>query len=179
MKKQGILMPETLKLILAVVGIVILFGLAVKLYQVSTAKTDVQQAKFNLDTINRIIENLVKEGGGEEEYILLSPKEWVLTTWPINYVYYYDDGLGSPIMIEYPESYIPNQCKVNNWKRCICLCSEVSGDELLEACNKLSICKEIQINLEKNSPIFISDLIEKKKPLTISLNNENLKFYVK
>lgn len=179
MRKKGILMPETLKIILAVLGIVILITLAVKMYNASITRTEIEQARFNLDIIERTIANL--EEGSSQEYLLLSPKGWVLTTWPIKYSYY-SPAIGpgaNPAPFEYPESYIPNQCKKNNWQRCICFCSPPSDGQLLEACDKLAVCKNIKNELEKESPIYVDNLIDNKKPIVFSLNNGKLSFIMK
>lgn len=176
--KKAILMPEILKIIIGVLCIVVLIYLAVKIYGASTGRTEIEQARVHLETINRIIENIKEDES--QEYILLSPKDWLLTGWPINDGHYLIDVDQSPL-IKYKDSDMPDKCMESNWKYCLCMCGPVNKDknEILNACNELSLCKEIKIDLEKNPAIHISRLIANKKPIIISFKDNKLSITVK
>lgn len=176
MNKKAILMSEVLRIILAVLGIVILMSLAVGLYGIFI-KSDLDKVRIHMDNIERIVNNL-KEGESEN-YVLLNPKEWVLTTWPIDYARetYILPTAPAPDRYTsdvYTDTDMPNECKKNNWQRCICFCSPVSNRELIEACNKLSVCKNINSDLEKNKPVNIEDLIRNKQVVNFILQNNKI-----
>ncbi|MBI2629394.1 hypothetical protein HYW74_04900 [Candidatus Pacearchaeota archaeon] len=189
MNKKAILMPEVLKIILGVLGIIVLFGLAIGLYGIFM-KTDIQLAKTNLNKIEKVITGL-KEGQ-TEEYLLLNPRGWALITWPSDYTYLYTyqrvvvgDNQGGEIFHEGTlKDSKPHNCR--NWEKCLCFCQyDPTGNykTMLDNCDKLSVCKEIKnfdirVNsdgsLEKDQPIYIDDLINNKEPITLSLKNNKI-----
>lgn len=78
--KRAILMPETLKIILAVIGISILGYLAFSFYGMFAKSTASKQAEDSLEEIYSVVEK-VKSDGKEMEIFLKSPNEWWIIAW--------------------------------------------------------------------------------------------------
>jgi hypothetical protein len=74
--KNGILMPETLKIIIAVICIGLLVYLSVSLYGIFAQQTKIEQARATLDQIFAEIEGL--EEGEKSDYLVVAPKDWVI-----------------------------------------------------------------------------------------------------
>lgn len=182
MRKKGILLPEVLKIIMGLLGIVILLALAVGLYGIF-AKTDVQIANQHMDKIANIVNNL--KDGETQTYLLYSPKGWALTAWPLSYTVLdiTSDDKTNDISTHVVKG-IPNQCISNNWKYCICFCKMQSAsysEDVLSDCNLFGVCRESKIPLVKinfdsskqeNQQIYVSSLVDNKKALFL-LNNNN------
>ena len=137
--KKGILIGETLKIIIGVLAIVLLITFAAKLFGLFSAKTEIEQAKEQMDILEKTINGL-KEGD-VKPYVLLSPNNWVLTGWPskgyINTagaIYRHTEYVGE----------IPNECLKYGWEKCICLCESKKISNFLNWCQENSICKEIK-----------------------------------
>lgn len=172
-KKADLLPEETLKIILAVIGIGMLVLLAVLLYGIFSKRQDVVQAETNMNYITAIINRmdgelrgLNRDGVKTEAYVLLNPSKWGLSAWPI------------PIKGKEEK---PNACL--NWDRCICFC-EINwfsnmpfadkSASYLKSCNQLSVCRQItqdEFFVEPTNPIQINELIKKgnAKELEITL----------
>jgi len=71
LSRRGILLPETLKIILAVMAIVVLVFLASNLLTIFSDKAKFEQAKGTLDDIIAV-EKVMKDGE-EKTYLILSP----------------------------------------------------------------------------------------------------------
>lgn len=97
-KKSEILIPETVRIVIAVLCIVILIYLAYKLYSLFTTKTELEQARETLEQIVGKI-NLLKEGE-IYNYLTLVPSDW--------FIVYYKQGENSP--------------SICNNKNCLCMC---------------------------------------------------------
>ncbi len=121
LNKKAILMPETLKIIIAVVCIFLLVYLAVLLYGMLIKKTALEQAKETLKQITAEINSL--EEGGEGSFLITSPKNWFIIS--------FEEGESSP-----------KQCKGKN---CLCIC----GGKEIKSCDDMGICKitEKEINI--------------------------------
>jgi len=190
--KRGIFLIENaVKLAIAVICLIFLFYLMVSLAGISTQKTRAQQAKANLDNLERTINSL--EAGKTAKFVLLSPSGWALTSWPVEPLF---------------GKMIPRECEENNWERCICLCKYAkmsvnqflgavkrgdvpnSAEDFKDACNELSYCKEIKekelyINSNwlnnllgvNNAPLFVDELLKDGEHLLIK--KENIKDGVK
>ena len=184
MNKKAILMPEVLKIILGVLGIIVLFGLAIGLYGIFM-KTDIQLAKTNLNKIEKVITGL-KEGQ-TEEYLLLNPRGWALITWPSDYTYVVilGDSHGGGVSPEYSlKDSKPYNCR--NWEKCLCFCQyDPIGNykTMLDNCDKLSVCKEMKninirvnndISLDNDQPIYVDDLIKDEESIILSLKNNKI-----
>lgn len=171
-KKADILPEETLKIILAVIGIGLLILLAVLLYGIFSKRQDVVQAETNMNYITTIINRmngelsgLNQEGVKTEAYVLLNPSGWGVFAWPIG-----------------AEEEKPNACL--NWEKCICFC-EINWfskvplvDKMasyLKSCNQLSVCREIkqdEFSVEPTNPIQINELIKKDKAKELEITLE-------
>jgi len=99
--KRAILVPEVMKIIIAVVCITLLIVLSVQLYSLFKAKTRIDQANGNLEEIMARMSEL--KDGEKFSFNLLSPSGYILTGWPI-------------------ASYLPEACSKNNWQNCLCFC---------------------------------------------------------
>ena len=75
-------MPEVLKIILAVLGIVALLYLAFSMYGLFTKKAKLEQARGTLDEITAKIDSL--KDGESGKVIVLSPKDWTLVSFAAN-----------------------------------------------------------------------------------------------
>jgi hypothetical protein len=176
-KKADMFIGETIRIVLSVMVIVLLLYLSFSLYSLFTAKTDIQQAKAHMETIENIIKSLEENGGGSEDYILLSPKEWYLA------------GFESPLMDQIPQS-----C---TGERCVCMCFKslseqfweggvfiLKSEHLAESCNQQGICIDVEqkfLSVKPESqdlpyyPIIIDKhLIDNRKALKISLEKDKL-----
>jgi len=81
-KKGDLVLSETVRIVLAVASILLLFYLAFSLYGIFTSKTEIQQAREHLEQIELLIGDLEEQGGGSEDYVLLTPNKWILVGWP-------------------------------------------------------------------------------------------------
>jgi len=125
--KNGILMPETLKIILAVMGIFLLVYLMYSFYGMFVKTTALKQAEVSLEIIYSEIEK-VKGGKEEVEVLLESPKGWWIVAWPH----------------EEKRNEKPIQCKTDY---CVCICELKCGDE------KKTYCKEVSAEIKTKGVI--------------------------
>jgi hypothetical protein len=148
--KKAILLPETLKIILAVIGISLLLYLSVNLYGLFTTKTDIEQARSSLDKLYSEIQEVDKSNEARS-FSIQSPNDWWIIAWPYE-----------------KEEKKPDQC---NNDYCICLCPKVSDinicqgidiEEAFDECNTNGICKEVSTKVDTFDP----------KPLRTGLNEE-------
>ena len=79
MDRKGILMPETLKIIIAVFSLGILIYLGAQVFGIFQERNEHEQAEANLENIKGIIEALENES---RTYILNNPKGWILISFP-------------------------------------------------------------------------------------------------
>ncbi len=129
MNKKGILIGEALKMILGVIVILILIALIVELYGVVGKKTHLEQAKVHIEKIEKIVERLEVQGGGEEEYVLLNPKGWALVAWPGIEVI---EGKGPEEIFSRASFDTPPEfCIRQGWENCLCLCDAPDSMETL------------------------------------------------
>ncbi len=160
MNKKGILISETLKMVLSVMSIVLLFILAFQLFGLIGSKNEISQAREHMDKLEEIIARLEKQGSGSEEYILLNPKEWSLIAFP--------HFAPSPKLTnQHPDYYTPfdlttNECVANKWENCLCFCPYTFPNAVVygtdgsiidpipqeiknakKECDKLSLCFEL------------------------------------
>ena len=79
MNKKAILMPEVLRIIIAVLCIVLLIMLASNLYSLFTRSSEIEQAKA---TLNEIVSkaNFLSEMGDTTDLLITAPAEWALTS---------------------------------------------------------------------------------------------------
>lgn len=143
--KRGILLPETLKILIAVLSIGILIYLASSLFGIFRQQTKLEQAKA---TLNEIVGNIDALKEGEvlgKNILILNPKDWWL--------------------IQYDENSGPKSCLNKN---CLCICPELPKDvlsgkvnfeELKQSCDNQGVCKIPFLN-SKISHISPTRLIE-------------------
>jgi len=103
--KRGIILPEVLKLILAVVCLLLLAYLAVSVYGLLTKKTELEQARGSLKQLVARLNTL--ENGMEVEHLVLVPQNWYI----VNYDYEF--------VKNDPEKDLPKKCY---GKSCLCIC---------------------------------------------------------
>jgi hypothetical protein len=138
--KKGILMEETLKIIVAVVCIVALVYLAFSLYGIFTQKKEVEQARA---TVTNIINkaNVLKEGA-TAPYLVESPNKW--------YIVIFSRGLVEKM---------PAQCSVK--ETCLCMCNKPT----VESCDGTATCMSSATSLvTKENEIYTREI-----PLVLNL----------
>lgn len=113
--KKGILMPEVLKILLAVICIAALVYLAAGMYGIFIKKNQIEQARGTLEQITAKI-NTLKEGE-TTTVLVLSPKDWFILTF----------NSAAPAK--------PKTCLGN----CICICE----DKGAEGCDAGGLCKAV------------------------------------
>jgi len=147
--KKAILLPEGLKLMIALVCIILLIYLAYSFYQIFIAKSDLEKARANLNAIVGKIESL--EIGKGIGYLLYSPRNWILISFPNIY------SSHGPLSEGEPE--IPKSCD----KFCLCICPNVIPRA--ETCEERGACKDTK---EKIKIYRSEDIAEQDYPLEIT-----------
>jgi len=79
MKRKAIMLPETLKIIIAIVCIVLLIYLAWSLYDLFIVKSDLAKARETLKQINNEISLL--DELDERNYLVVSPEKWYFVSY--------------------------------------------------------------------------------------------------
>jgi len=105
--KKAILMPETLKIIIAVMCLLLLAYLSINLYGVFAGDRELEKVKNYANELEEIIEG-IKEGESDE-LMILGLNDWAITGWP------FDPGIFSG-------EKMPEECIRNKWNKCICFC---------------------------------------------------------
>ena len=139
MKKKGMLLAtETLKMILAVIGIAFLAYLLVSLYFSSSNSEKKQQATILLNKIVDVSSTLNAKDNLSQDLYDLVPSGWAI--------------------FSYTDSAVkPNQCAGSN---CLCICDDVYsyggifGDRQLKECSNSGVC-HVFSNLINNEKILI------------------------
>jgi len=129
--KKGFLLGEsTLKMIIAVISLALLFYL---LFTIYSSSQDNKQLKMAESTLNDLVEvmNRARDTNEEQTIVLLEPSKWLL--------------LGFSNDMNKPE-----EC----FGRCICVCTPnekgfhvVSSEE--DLCNSLGVCKNMDYEFDK------------------------------
>lgn len=111
--KKAILMPEVLKILIAVICIAALIYLAVSLYGLTTKKTKIEQARATLDEMKSKINSLAE--GKFISMLITSPNDWFI--------------------VSFAETAInkPKLCFGN----CVCICEDYDVD----GCNSGGLCQ--------------------------------------
>jgi hypothetical protein len=142
--KKAILMPEVLRIILAVLCLIALIMLAVQLYSIFTRSNDLEQAKA---TLNEILAKaaVLDESGKHTDLLILSPgKRKGGDTWKI---------------VAYPDT------------KELCICPIVSGITEKQACQQQGTCQKRDYVLDILDVKGIS-LSEATLPLELTLFNQ-------
>jgi hypothetical protein len=113
MNKKAIIMPETLKIIIAIACIVLLLVLGSQILSIFKEKTEGEQAKQTLNQIaNKLTALMEKPDKTAESYTLISPK---ISSGKEFFVYYDVD-----IINKDSDQKMPSQC---GGSYCLCLCN--------------------------------------------------------
>jgi hypothetical protein len=137
-RKGSILDEEIIKMVIAVACIAGLIYLGYMLYNMSTQKTRMEQARLNLNEISGVMSSMKNEE--RINFTLLSPNGYLLTGWP-----YEVEGI----------SIMPDTCINNKWKSCICLCrfnekTKFLGDSILNLGGTIGGIIELKTALSKS-----------------------------
>lgn len=180
--KKGILLPEGVRIIIAVLSILLLFYLAFQLFGLLQSKTSLAQAQEHMDKIEKIIKGL--EEGESEIYLLLSPKGWALTGWPSEGYKLKVSSLGQGSGAigsartggTYKKGEIPEECLDNQWEKCLCFCKKDANNNFLQWCNALDTCIEIDrdVFINENPNANENRFINVINEINISLKNNKL-----
>ena len=120
--RKGILISETMDMVVAIIGIVILVYFAINFIGIFLQNTSSEQAQKSLIKISNEIAYIESGQKTESEFFLESPSDWGITAWPHK---------------EYKES--PVKCE---GEYCICVCPiKTIQDNLLDKCNEKGVCK--------------------------------------
>lgn len=126
MKKKGIILNNVLSLIIAVIGLGILFFAAYKLYAVSVGQ-DSDAAKSRIDVIEAKI-NALEEGQTGKVLIQgIGKGDWFLTAW------------GKDVDMDLK----PGKCAFDS---CVCICKSEGGKSKKDSCQgKNGFCRKIDV----------------------------------
>lgn len=142
---QTWLTEETLRLIITVFCLLVLFGVLYAIYRTNTNNREIQLANASLtDIMNRI-------NNQEEQIKVYNVKGWVLSSWSAG-------------------SLIPRQCENSIWTNCLCMCAKpgTAVKTYLVACESTGIC----VNNKDNFKIKgFQDVVEINKiPKVLSVD---------
>jgi hypothetical protein len=163
-KKGFLLGEETIKILLALVGLGLLIFLLAKVYYGSQDK-ELEQAEASLE---RIVDAINSKAESVEIY---NPDGWRIISWPYG-------------------NKIPNSCKSKKWDSCLCICPGIglSGtalalspfsetvDEFAEVCEKKSSCQRSDFFIKSSG---LQSPIEIEPPLMLSINYQNKEITLK
>ena len=130
LNKKAILLPEVLKIIIAVVCIVLLIYLAVKLYGILTASSDLEKARA---TLNAIVGKMsILKPDESIEYIVTGPINWLIVSFGDKLCVCPPVSIGSE-----QESFCKSQgvcSNINSYSPSSCRLSIFSGERALDNC---------------------------------------------
>ena len=141
-------MPETLKIIVSVLCILVLIYLAVSIYGIYSQNSKLEQAKKHLEQISALMGEM--KDGESRDYFLNSPPGFILIGWPLK-----DSS---------KQEYYPDKCSKKEGDSCLCLCSYYREDV------SSSVERFLKINPQTSSVI---NLVESIRLNSILLNNCN------
>lgn len=141
-KRGFLLAEETLKIVIALIGISFLIYLLVSLYMTNKTSKKLELAKATL-------EHLVEEiDSGASEVEIYNPEGWVVSSWSF-------------------EKILPRACSNVGWENCLCICESPwvdTGGNFLDNCDDTSksVCsdnskKMIVVVGVNQQPIHIRD----------------------
>lgn len=149
-KGESLLPEETVKIVIAVVGISFLLFMAYSVYGMFKQDSKVEQAKASLERLSFSLEKVEKGESALEEVIIESPDDWWILAWPYK---------------ENPNK--PEQCKKDY---CVCICdipTVVSQANSLDKCNSGGVCRDVSIKIKTissfgNAPLDIREITSVK-----------------
>ncbi len=150
-KKAELTSEETVKLILAAIGIAVLLGLAAGIYSILTQKHKSEQAESSINELSLKIQSVLENEELQATFLLESPDSWKLSAWP--------DKKGAK----------PGKCI----GYCICMCSSSLFRNAVEECDAKGVCKETPKYVEVSEGIKIRGpvslkILSKKDRILIS-----------
>jgi len=80
-KKAELLAPETLKIIISIICIVLLVYLLVSIYYATTNKQDLAKAKSTMDEISKSIDKANQDNSYVGILTTLTPEDWVILSY--------------------------------------------------------------------------------------------------
>jgi hypothetical protein len=146
-KKADMLPEETLKLLLGVMGIVLLFFLAFNLYGIFMDKTELEQARAMLESIVGKVESL--NNNQSTSYLVVSPKEWSI--------------------VIFSSEISPRDCGKSD---CICVCKEIGNDfnKTVSFCDSKGICEKTSGIISDNICSNLANCISLEKlPIVLKI----------
>ncbi len=146
-KKSMLLPEEVLNLLIAVVVILLLVLLSYQLYGIFFRKTEIEQARANLDRISSKVELMEEED--EVEVLITNPLEW--------HLFFYDDKFfskqcekfedeGLSISSGFVEDYCNKPLSKCEDKVCICFCSQ----EYMNCPEDEMVCEKFEGDVDIN-----------------------------
>ena len=120
--RKGMLVPEGMGLVIAIIGLVILGFFGVKLYNVFVEQ-DMKNAKTFIEGLNAKIENL--DDGESNTFALRGVQDWVLVGWNAS------------------DKTRPEKCFLNS---CLCLCKDSVAN-----CQENGYCRAVDRNVSVKS----------------------------
>ena len=163
--KRGILLPAVLKLILAAIGIGVLFAFLISLYFSVKDSRDLKLAEETLDFLmNEIKAERIRVD-------IFDPEEWRFDIWS------YNSASGTTI------NDIPKSCSNAGLQSCICLCKDPGinvREILLGSCNQFGTCLDnMGFQIESEHPLVVvgsrekSSILIEDPPLTLNIDYTN------
>lgn len=152
-KKNGQtwLTEETLRIVITVLCLIILFGVLYAIYQTNANNQKIQLANASLSDITNRINNQ------EEQIKVYNVKGWVLSSWPYN-------GL------------LPKQCTDNKWTNCLCMCAKpgTAVKNYLVACQSSGVCIDNKDNFKTKGFQDVVDINDIPKILGVDYAKKTL-----
>ena len=178
--KRGILMPETLKIILAVLGISLLLYLAYSLYSMFITDTEIQKAEASLNNLEGIIK---KMDIGQKDFLVENPKDWYIKSDIVGDDFKCKEDFTGTFIINYYCNEL-EKLKLCKSESCICFCDKAN-------CSEKTVCKgfdiQIQINndqredddsLTSTVTNIYSNTVKIKSPMTINILKDTNKVLI-
>lgn len=129
-KRGSMLLPEeTLKIIIAIIGVSLLIVLMYSLYSAVSKSHKLTQARASIEILYSNIQLIENQEKTQTDFILESPNNWWITAWP-----YKDFNINGKTK--------PSSCK---GEYCICLCpiNFKSLEKSIKECEEKGICKDV------------------------------------
>lgn len=154
---EQLLPEETLKVILAIIGILFLAGLLFAIYNNGKDSRDLEFAKASLGLL---VEGLNAKQTSIDIY---NPKGWNIGAWPHDV----ETGIA---MFKTTQFQFPKSCSNIGWNKCICICKEDNA----ESCDSDGICE----NTADNFQIDGGNIEIESPPITLKIDYSTKKISV-
>jgi len=149
-KKGFLLAEETLKIVIALIALGILFYFLASLYFAHNLNKDLELAEASL---KYLVKKLNEEVESAEIYNPKAFKKWYIVSWP------YGDK-------------IPRSCSNFGWENCICICKNggaklaglsvgIPQEKMAKDCDSAGVCSEM------NKRTLVKGVLDKQSPMNI------------